>query len=268
MALPSSESPLPQDGMIRPDEMDTATRLQKRVDNRPEPPEELRQWEAAADRRLTKRPYPPNIILEPDGSGGQHWTSPHADESLWVLQLSEAFATRSQAVITIFMRQLQALCADKIWDKDAQAWNVDEAQLSAILAIINSVKPRNEIEACMAAQMVAVHLMQMAVSAYALNNKHDVRSAAVAGKLARTFAGQIETMQGLKGKRRAVKQTIVVKKESHQHVHYHRDRGAGEDDRQPQGTSRGATAEIAALPSEEEDGRVVRLPSRSRQARV
>jgi hypothetical protein len=254
--------------MTRPDEMDLAARRQRRVDTRPEPPEELREWESAADRRLGKRPYPPNIILAPDGAGGEHWTSPHADESLWVLQLCEAFGTRSQAIITTFMRQLQALASDKIWDKEAGEWLVDEVQLSAMLAIINSVKPRNEMEACLAAQMVAVHLMQMKLSAQVLQSPYDTRTAAVAGKLARTFTGQIEAMQGLKGKRRAVKQTIVVKKETHQHVHYHHDRGAGENGRQPQTTVGSSTAPRTPLPSEEESGRVVRLAGRARQAGV
>jgi len=136
MAPNPSDTLLPQDGMTRPDEMDCATRLERRSDNLPEPPEELRKWEAAADRRMCNRPYPPNIMLEEDGSGGTHLSSPHADGSFWILQLAEAFATRSQAVVTTFLRQLQGLGADRIWDEKAGAWRLDEVELSAMLAII------------------------------------------------------------------------------------------------------------------------------------
>jgi hypothetical protein len=268
MAQSPSDTLLPQDGVVRPAEMDLAARIERRADNLPEPPDELREWETAADRRMCNRPYPPNIILEPDGAGGTHWTAPHADGSLWILQLCDAFGTRSQAIVTTFLRQLQGLTNGRLWDEKAQDWRVDEIELSAMLAIINSLKPRNEMEACLAAQMVAVHLMQMKLSAHALKNPHDARTAAVAGKLARTFTGQIDAMQGLKGKRRTVKQTITVRKETHQHVHYHDHRGAGEGERQSHAPDGSATARISTVSGEDEDGRVVPFSRRSRKAGV
>lgn len=268
MAQSPSDLPLPQDGMIRPEEADLATRRRTRADNLPEPSEDLREWEAGADRRMMKRPVPPNVITSPDGKGGEHWTSPHADPSLWTLQLADAFGTRSQAVMTTFMHQLEALTTGKFWDEQAQQWRVDETQFSAVLAIVNSLKPRNEMEACLAAQMVAVHMMQMALSAHALKNPHDKQTAAVAGKLARTFTGQIDAMQGLKGKRRTIKQTITVRKETHQHVHYYDHRGAGEDEQQSHAPDGSATAQLSTVSGEGEDGRVVPFSRRSRKARV
>lgn len=48
--------------------------------------------------------------------------------------------------------------------------------------------------------MVAVHLMQMKLSGQALNGGNpEPRSCAIAGKLARTYAMQLETMAKLKG---------------------------------------------------------------------
>ncbi len=68
--------------------------------------------------------------------------------------------------------------------------------------------------------MVAVHLMMMALSARTLRNTYgDPRTAAAAGKLARTYAMQCETMARLKG--RAGKQRITVKYERHNHNHQH-----------------------------------------------
>jgi len=39
------------------------------------------------------------------------------------------------------------------WDDEAKQWRLDENEYSAALSIVNSVKPRNEMEACLAAQM-------------------------------------------------------------------------------------------------------------------
>jgi len=188
---------------------------------------------------------------------------------LWTLQLADAFGTRSQAVITTFMTQLEALTSGKTWDEQSKQWRVNETQFSAVLAIVNSLKPRNEMEACLAAQMVAVHMMQMALSAHALKYPQDVKTAAVGGKLARTFTGQIDAMQGLKGKRRSIKQTITVRKETQQHVHYHDHRGAGQSGRRPHATQEGlGAADRSALSGEDESGRVVPFAGRSREAGV
>ena len=93
----------------------------------------------------------------------------------------------------------------------------------AAVQVVRSVRPRNEAQACLAAQMVAVHLMQMKLSAQALNRGHpEPRSCAIAGKLARTYAIQLETMAKLKGK--GTRQRITVRKTStheHKHIHLH-----------------------------------------------
>lgn len=81
----------------------------RRARNRPEPAQELRDWEKQARARAEARPYPPGIILEAAGFDEEHWTAPHHDTNLWTLQLADAFGTRSQAVISAFMAQIEAL---------------------------------------------------------------------------------------------------------------------------------------------------------------
>ncbi|WP_324740098.1 hypothetical protein U8326_10025 [Tsuneonella sp. CC-YZS046] len=166
------------------------------------------------------------------------------------------------------MTQLEALCSRDIWDDEARQWRLDENQFSAALALINSIRPRNEMEACLAAQMVAVHMMQMQTSARALKHKHDIKTAATASKLARTFTMQIEALQALKGKRRSTKQNIVVTKETHQHVHYHDHRGAEETGRQSHGRNAEAPDERKAVRSQEPGGKVVSLSSRAGKSPV
>ena len=79
-----------------------------------------------------------------------------------------------------------------------------------------------ETEAALAAQLVAIHLLQMKVAARAIRFEYDTKTVAVAGKLARTFVMQLEALQRLRGRQKTSRQSIRVKKKLHQHFHYHR----------------------------------------------
>lgn len=259
-----------KDGRLDPAKADVANRPKRRRRNRklPDPPPELREWEKEAEKRLYARPIPPNIILEPAGFDEERWTAPHSDTELWTLQLADAFGTRSRAVIATFMRQLEALCRPDHWDDEAKQWRLDEHEYSAMLGIIASTKPRNELEAAQVAQIVAIHLLTMKVAARAIKYEYDTRTAAVAAKLARTFTLQVETFRSGRRRKPAARQTITVRKETHQHVHYHDNRGAIENERQPYGRAIAAADKRAALPSPDESGNVLPLSSRKGQAKV
>ncbi len=226
---------------------------------------------AKLEARVQARPAHAAVIIEPAGSDREEFTSVHEDERLHDLQLCEAFGTRSYAVIATFMTHLQDLCSDQWWDKEANCWRLNEATYNTLLALISSLKPRNEMEAALAAQMAAVHLMTMKVSARAIRYDYDNRTAATAGKLARTFAMQMDTWRAMRGKSRTTKQSIKVTKETHYHVHQHGTRGVDENVRQSQGR-RGVGGAIGpetadernALPGADQSGRVVPLPSRAR----
>lgn len=248
-----------QDGRIDPAKLDAAAKpcRKRRKRNRPEPAAELRDWETEADKRAHARSYPPGIMLEPAGFDHEHWTAPHNDDSLWALQLADAFGTRSRAVISTFLGQLEALCGQSHWDDVAKQWRLDENQFSAALAIVNSVKPRNEMEAALAAQMVAIHLLTMKVSAFAIKHEYDTRTAASAGKLARTFTLQMEALQSMRGRKRTAHQSITVRKELHQHVHYHR--GEDHGDGQPHEPRAAIVDQCTALQSPEQGGQSVPL---------
>lgn len=255
-----------QDGRIDPAKLDAAAqpRQKRRKRNRPVPAAELRDWERGARQRADARPYPPGIMLEAAGFDREQWTAPHSDTDLWTLQLADAFGTRSRAVIATFLGQLAALCGQSHWDDVIKQWRLDENQFNAALAVVNSVKPRNEMEAALAAQMVAIHLLTMKVTARALKHEYDTRTAAAAGKLARTFTLQLEALHALRGRKRTAHQSITVRKELHQHVHYHR--GETETDGQPQATRAGQSEKLSAMPGPDEAGKVVPLTSRRRKA--
>lgn len=254
---------------IDPKREDVATKPRRRRHRvKPDPNPALVAAKAKLHSQALRRPLPPAIMFERDGDGYVH-TGSHNDEDLWDLQIANAFGTRSLSVMREFLGQLNALCS-QAWDDTDKAWKPNESELSAILAMIVDLKPRNSIEAAMAAQLVLLHLMTMRLGAQAINHRGMVmkRDAALAGKLASRFAGLLETYQGLRGKRRSTRQTITVRKELHQSVHYHDHRGAQEADGQAQEPRAGATRERAALPSPEQGGQVVPIASRKRSSSV
>jgi hypothetical protein len=268
MARRSSDAPadaLPRCGLADPKKMDAAKpKRHRKVRHRDDPPADMIAWKAGAEKRIRTRPMHPMIMLEPAGFDREHMVPLHNDERLHDLQLAEAFGTRSRSVIYTFMSQLEALCSEKWWDEEAHQWRLNEHTFNTVLTLVSAIKPRNEMEAALAAQMAAVHLLTMKVTARAIKYDADTRTAATAGKLARTFAMQMETLQGLRGKRRTTRQSIKVTKELHQHVHYHDHRGDEESDCQPHGAAGGAIVECAEVQSQEPRGQVVPLPSRSR----
>lgn len=252
-------------GRINPATLDVAEkpRGNRRVRNRREPAAELRDQEMAARKRALARPYPPGIMLELAGDGQERWTAPHSDQDLWFLQLADAFATRSQAVISTFLTQLEALCGKSHWDEEAEQWRLDENQFSGALALVSSLKPRNEMEAALAAQMVAIHLLTMKTTAFAIQHEYDTRTAATAGKLARTFALQMQSFDALRRKNRTARQLITVRKDLHQHVHYHR--GGQQSEGQPHAPAATIVDECPPLPRSQQRGKPLPLPCNERE---
>ncbi|WP_143146818.1 hypothetical protein [Novosphingobium sp. NDB2Meth1] len=254
---------------IDPKAVNVAERKQRRKRRAaPKPSPQLLAGKERALKRAKARPLTPGVMLEPQAQGYQV-TAPHSDLELWELQVADAFGTRSQSVMQTFLDQLRVL-VPLAWDKDAEQWKPNETELNAALAMVADVQPRNVREAALAAQMVAVHWMQMRLSAAALNNGHMVldRDAALASKLARTFTMQLDSLARIRGRRQTARQSIKVRKELHQHVHYHDYRGAGKTGEQAHDADARPTAQCSALPSSEPGGQILRLPSRKRQAGV
>jgi hypothetical protein len=92
------------------------------------------------------RPLPPSVLIEPAGPGGWSLGAPPGDLESWRLQILDAFGTRSKDAARTFLDQLAALC---IGDPHAGqlGWPPDQGQLDAAVSMVDSVRPRNEIEA-------------------------------------------------------------------------------------------------------------------------
>lgn len=229
---------------------------------KPEPPDNLKAGKAAARAFADTLPVMPGVVCEERGDEMQ-LQSPHNDETLWGLQLVQAFGTRSWALLDTFLVQLSKLCP-QVWDADRRIWKVDETEWNALLALVADHQPENSAQAALAAQMAATHMMVMRLSEQTLNRGGSIYhgDAALASKLARTFAIQCEAMQALKGKSRTANQSIHVHKETHQHVHHHG--GGGDFGRQSHGPAESSRTIEASEAVWSEEPRRDALPSPSR----
>ncbi|WP_209348699.1 hypothetical protein [Pontixanthobacter sp. CEM42] len=259
-----------------PQQEDIPTAKPKRRKRRkvPNPPSVLASDKQAAEERLRSRKPSPGIMLEPQGpDDGYLVTSPHSDLELWQMQIADAFGTRSDSVMRAFVSDLKELTPTS-WDETDQRWKPSETLLNCALAMIAELEPRNTIEAAMAAQLVALHRMTIQLSGYGINNSYVplAKEMQIAAKLSRTYAQNLQAfyaMRKKKGKSKSV-QKITVRKETHQHVHYHHDRGEPKNDGQSDATLARARKpkDSRALPSEEEAGRVLPFSGSKGKARV
>ena len=75
--------------------------------------------------------------------------------------------------------------------------NPDEVNLSFMISMVKSIKPRDSVEAMLVAQMVSVHVMAMRCAQQLASAddiaRHDSAARAL-GRLARTFPAQIEAL--------------------------------------------------------------------------
>jgi hypothetical protein len=75
--------------------------------------------------------------------------------------------------------------------------NPDEVNLSFMISMVKSIKPRDSVEAMLVAQMVSVHVMAMRCAHHLANaddlTQHDSAARAL-GRLARTFPAQIDAL--------------------------------------------------------------------------
>jgi len=189
--------------------------------SKPAMPAKLRARADRATARLQSRPIAPDIELTTN-PGGWDYANPYLDEDedAWVALLCEAFGTRQEAVAYAFINHLAMLCSVQ-WTESPRAWRPNEYELRLALAIVQSLDPRNEAEAALAAQAVAVHLSTMKVGRLlGTMTSVDTRTAATLAALAKVYAGQLETMQKLKG-RKTSRQRITVSYEKHVHTHQH-----------------------------------------------
>ena len=126
----------------------------------------------------------PRIKLEPHGVSIDH-PDPQLGEQLMV----DALGAPDRDAMHGILRQL--VRASVSGDKP------DAVNLAFMISMVESIKPRDAVEAMLVAQMVSVHVMAMRCAHHLANSddlaQHDSAARAL-GRLARTFPAQIEAL--------------------------------------------------------------------------
>jgi len=238
-------------------------------------PEALRLMADEALERQERRTETPELRAS-KGDSGWKVESPFAkeDNDRWAVLLYDAFGTRSQGACSTFIRQLSDLCFSR-WSATEREWKLSEAELIAAIQIVRSTQPENEAQACIAAQMVALHFTAMKLGGITTANlsTQDERTAATLARVAKAYASLARTLAQLQGKLQA--RTINQTYEIHKHEHVHFEGGVSDFGGQGQaaategyltyaaGISQGRPALPSARPN---NGATMPLPSSQGQA--
>lgn len=198
------------------------TRAAKKETAKPAMPAMFGPWVDEARAKHFARPPAPGVVFEQEVDGRWQIGSPYGDREAWEVMICEAFGTRSHATMWTFLDQLRALMGDY---HNGTAWVPDDFAVTAAINIVKACQPENEIQAALAAQMVAVHFLTMkAAKATAGYDTVDPRDISMVSKLARTYAMQAETLGKLQGKVKTQHITVSYERHEHHHTHVHDER--------------------------------------------
>jgi hypothetical protein len=113
----------------------------------------------------------------------------HPDPELGEQLMSDALGVADRDAMHGILRQLVKASVN--------GESPDEVNLSFMISMVKSIKPRDSVEAMLVAQMVSVHVMAMRCT-YRLANAEDIAqqdsAGRILGRLARTFPAQIEAL--------------------------------------------------------------------------
>lgn len=170
-------------------------------------PQETEALLALAERRQAKPPSP-NLKLERLKENHVSVGNDHADETIGDALLMNAVGTTDAAFLSSLMSQLV--------NAGTQGKNFDGTGPNFMLSVVKAIKPRDEIEAMLAAQMAAVHMATMTFArrlAHVENIPQQDSAEKAFNKLARTFASQMEALKRYRsnGEQRVLVQRMDVR---------------------------------------------------------
>jgi hypothetical protein len=132
----------------------------------------------------TKAAAAPRIKLQSHG-----FSIDHPDPELGEQLMANALGVADRDAMHGILRQLVKA--------SVSGENPDEVNLSFMISMVKSIKPRDSVEAMLVAQMVSVHVMAMRCAHHLANAddlaQHDSAARAL-GRLARTFPAQIDAL--------------------------------------------------------------------------
>ena len=192
-----------------------ADKLAKRL-----PPDAVERAAIEKARKRTKA-RPPRVTSRHDQRGTY---SPHSEVDGHRYRLADAFGTRSMQFVYSMLKGLGKATEDHSEDHGFFPGSADEVAFNAALAVIDGVRPKDEIEAMLAAHMAVTNIALLELVARTrgsiaghMYQGNGIKRLDVLGNLTtkfmRTFTMQVEA---LARKRRKGEQNVTVK-----HVHVH-----------------------------------------------
>jgi hypothetical protein len=187
------------------------------------PPDPVERAEIEKARKRTKA-RAPRIAMHVDDreTAGSVVYPAHSDEEGHMYRLADAFGTRSRQFVYSMLKGLGNATADHSLNLDFSPASPDQLAFNAALAVIDGVRPKDEIEAMLAAHMAVTNIVLLelvartrgAVAGHRYEG-NGIKRLDVLGNLTtkfmRTYTMQVEA---LARKRRKGEQKIWVK-----HVH-------------------------------------------------
>jgi hypothetical protein len=188
------------------------------------PTEVEREGIATARRRTKKRPPSVAVVVRRAQDGRLHASPEHSDREGHAYRMADTLGTRSLEFVSTMMNSIGKATEDHSKMKDFGPGSVDQTAVNAALAVIDGVRPADEIEAMLAAHMAVTNIALLELVARTrgaiaghLYQGSGLKRLDVLGNLTakfmRTYAMQVEA---LAKKRRRGEQTVTVR-----HVHVH-----------------------------------------------
>jgi hypothetical protein len=160
---------------------------------------------AKALEAQAKRAGPPALEIRGVEASALQLGSHHSDEAGFGAHVREAFGTTSNSFSSVALSRMEMVLRNR--DENYST----ETRLNAALAVMNSIAPRNELEAVIGGQIIAadalsMHLMSKAKHAETMDKLEAFTN--LATKVSRSMAAHVETLARL---RSGGKQQVIVK---------------------------------------------------------
>jgi hypothetical protein len=161
---------------------------------------------ARPERRAPRRRTPVRAKVTSTKYGCRSFSSPLGHDPEFRAGLAQALGTVSPDFLEASLHQLTKAVAHC----DAPEGGA-EMELNAALALVQAIKPTNELEAALSLQIAATHQLGMEMMARVRRGATTTSTTVYGGlaaKLLRAFAAQVEVLERL---RRGGQQTVTVK---------------------------------------------------------
>lgn len=170
----------------------------KAVVQKPAPGPRNRAALAQAGAEHDARPTRVSIIFEHQPDGTVMLAAGHCEAVAHQKRLENALGTTSKSFVAFNLGQIERAVRDP-QAKEAQ----NETAFNAALAMIEAIKPQDELEGALAVQMVGCHAAAMDMlgrARHTASTEHLALYSNMATKMQRTFTAQLEALARMRGK--------------------------------------------------------------------